>query len=159
MCLVPLLMSDSLWPYGCSLPGSFVHGIFQAGILEWVAVPSSRESSLPGIKPTPLMSTALAGGFFTTSVLLTMVKFKWEEKRKTGCLSRILVRKKKKKNFSENDIIRCQSESHWMHSGGWITEVWMHEETPERIFWKRVFWFFPAMEQDSGAYFQAWPLK
>ena len=29
----------------CSLPGSFVHGIVQARILEWVANFSSRESS------------------------------------------------------------------------------------------------------------------
>ena len=26
-------------------PGSYVHGIFQARILEWVAIPSSRGSS------------------------------------------------------------------------------------------------------------------
>ena len=25
-------------PMDCSLPGSFAHGIFQAGVLEWVAV-------------------------------------------------------------------------------------------------------------------------
>ena len=31
----------------CSLPGSSVHGILQAGILEWVAVSSSRGSSQP----------------------------------------------------------------------------------------------------------------
>ena len=31
----------------CSLPGSSVHGIVQARILEWVAMPSSRESSQP----------------------------------------------------------------------------------------------------------------
>ena len=31
----------------CSLPGSCVHGIPQARTLEWVAVPSSRESSQP----------------------------------------------------------------------------------------------------------------
>ena len=31
----------------CSLPGSFVHGILQARILEWVAVFSSRGSSQP----------------------------------------------------------------------------------------------------------------
>ena len=30
------------------LPGSFVHGILQARILEWVATPSSRRSSRPG---------------------------------------------------------------------------------------------------------------
>ena len=31
----------------CSLPGSSVHGISQAWRLEWVAIPSSRESSWP----------------------------------------------------------------------------------------------------------------
>ena len=29
-------------PVDCSAPGSSVHGILQARILEWVAVPSSR---------------------------------------------------------------------------------------------------------------------
>ena len=29
----------------CSPPGSFVHGILQARILEWVAIPFSRGSS------------------------------------------------------------------------------------------------------------------
>ena len=32
-------------PTDCSLPGSSVHGILQAKILEWVAIPSSRGSS------------------------------------------------------------------------------------------------------------------
>ena len=31
----------------CSPPGSSVHGILQAGILEWVAMPSSTVSSQP----------------------------------------------------------------------------------------------------------------
>ena len=31
----------------CSPPGSFVHGICQAGILEWTAISSSRGSSPP----------------------------------------------------------------------------------------------------------------
>ena len=34
-------------PMDCSLPGSSVHGILQASILEWVAMPSSRGSSQP----------------------------------------------------------------------------------------------------------------
>ena len=34
-------------PLGCSPPGSSVHGIPQARILEWVAMPSSRGSSQP----------------------------------------------------------------------------------------------------------------
>ena len=38
-------------PMDCNLPGSSVHGILQARILEWVAIPFSRGSSNPGIKP------------------------------------------------------------------------------------------------------------
>ena len=42
------VMSDSLRPHGLySLPDSSVHGILQAGILEWAAVPSSKGSSRP----------------------------------------------------------------------------------------------------------------
>ena len=35
-------VSDSCDPMDCSLPGSSVHGILQAGILEWVAISFSR---------------------------------------------------------------------------------------------------------------------
>ena len=45
-----------------SPPDSSVHGILQARILEWVAMPSSGDLPNPGIKP---VSPALAGGFFT----------------------------------------------------------------------------------------------
>ena len=34
-------------PMDCSLPGSSVHGILQARILEWVAIPFSKGSSWP----------------------------------------------------------------------------------------------------------------
>ena len=34
-------------PMDCNPPGSSVHSILQAGILEWVAMPSSRGSSPP----------------------------------------------------------------------------------------------------------------
>ena len=34
-------------PMDCYLPGSSVHGILQARILEWVAIPSGRGSSQP----------------------------------------------------------------------------------------------------------------
>ena len=34
-------------PMDCNLPGSSVHGILQATILEWVAIPFSRGSSQP----------------------------------------------------------------------------------------------------------------
>ena len=46
-----------------SPPGSSVHGILQARILEWIAVLFSRGSSDPGIKLAFLMSSAPAGRF------------------------------------------------------------------------------------------------
>ena len=49
-------------PLCCGLPGSSVCGIFQARILDWVVIPSSRDLANSGIKPT---SPALAGGLFT----------------------------------------------------------------------------------------------
>ena len=41
------VMSDSLWPVDCSLPGSSLCGVLQARILEWVAISFSRGSSWP----------------------------------------------------------------------------------------------------------------
>ena len=35
----------------CSPPGSSVHGISQARILEWVAISSSRDLPKPGVEP------------------------------------------------------------------------------------------------------------
>ena len=49
-------------PMDCSLPGSSVSGVLQAGILEWIAMPFSRDLSDPGIEPTSLMSPALQAG-------------------------------------------------------------------------------------------------
>ena len=49
-------------PMDHSQLGSSVHWILQAGILEWVAMPSSRGSSAQGSNPS-LMSPALAGRF------------------------------------------------------------------------------------------------
>ena len=57
----PILCS----PMDCSLPGSSVHGILQARILEWVAMPPS--SPLPCLPYSRIMPPELAGRFFTTS--------------------------------------------------------------------------------------------
>ena len=48
-----------------SPPGSFVHGNFQARILEWVAISFSRETSQPRDR-THICVSALADGFFAT---------------------------------------------------------------------------------------------
>ena len=46
----------------CSLPGSSVHGIFQARILKWVAISFSRASSPPRNQTN---ISCLGRGFFT----------------------------------------------------------------------------------------------
>ena len=45
-------LCPTLWdPMDCSPPGSSVHGILQARILEWVAFPSPGDLPDPGIEP------------------------------------------------------------------------------------------------------------
>ena len=58
----------------CSPPGSFVHGIFQARILEWVAISFSRGSSQ--LRDQTWVS-CIAGRFFTICKTLTKVSCFW----------------------------------------------------------------------------------
>ena len=51
----------------CNPPGSSVRGIFQARILECVAVLSPGDLPDPGVEPVSLMPPSLAGRFFTAS--------------------------------------------------------------------------------------------
>ena len=55
-------MSDSCDPMDCSPPGSSVHGILQARILKWVAMPFSRGSSWPRNRTRV---SCIAGSFLT----------------------------------------------------------------------------------------------
>ena len=56
-----LTLSD---PMDCSPPGSSVHGILHARILEWVAMPSSSGGFSPPRDQTWVF--CIAGGSFTT---------------------------------------------------------------------------------------------
>ena len=49
-----------------SPPGSSVHGIFQARVVEWVATSFLVGLTDPEIEPLSLAASALKGGFFTT---------------------------------------------------------------------------------------------
>ena len=49
-------------PTDCSLPGSSVHGIFQARVLEWGAIAFSMEGLRRGQRETILASTQAARG-------------------------------------------------------------------------------------------------
>ena len=65
-------VTQSCWtlcsPVNCRPPDSSLSGIFQPRILEWVAIPSSRDLPDPGVKPTSSASPTLASGFFTTEL-------------------------------------------------------------------------------------------
>ena len=68
-----------------SLLSTSIHGIFQARILEWVAMPSLQGGLPdPGIEPASLMSPAFAGRFLTTSAT-------WETQVINKCLENKLL--------------------------------------------------------------------
>ena len=71
------VVSDSLQPHGeCSLPGFSVHGIFQATILEWVAMSfSNLYEGLP-VKTFPVLSSLPPN-------LLTFFKLYFQQKTLT----------------------------------------------------------------------------
>ena len=59
------LVTDSATPQTvCSPPGSSIHGILQTRILEWVAIPFSRESSWPRDQTRV---SCIRGGFYHLS--------------------------------------------------------------------------------------------
>ena len=59
VCVKSLQLCPTLCdPMDCSLPGSSVHGILQARILKWAAIPFSRAFPDPGIEPgSPALQT------------------------------------------------------------------------------------------------------
>ena len=61
-CLIAKSFQTLCNPIDCSPPGSSVHGISQARILEWVAIPFSRGSSWPR---NWTCVSCIAGRFFT----------------------------------------------------------------------------------------------
>ena len=61
-------------PMDCQ--GSSVHGILQARILEWVAIPFSRASFQPRDQTQVFR---IAGGFFTSQATRETQEWEWEE--------------------------------------------------------------------------------
>ena len=65
-CVCAHLCPTLCHPMDYSPPGSSVHGISQARILEWVTISTPGDLPDPRIEPVSLMSPVSAGGFFTT---------------------------------------------------------------------------------------------
>ena len=81
-CLVAKLCLTLCNPMECSQPGSSVHGILQARILEWVAILFSRGSSWPRDQSRV---SCIAGEFFTLWATSETLK----SKRKCSSLSHV----------------------------------------------------------------------
>ena len=81
------LLYDSM---DCRLPGSSVHEISQARILEWVAISFSRGFSWPR---NQIHVSWLVGGFFTTEPPgILVLRWRWGQKlRKLSVISQILT--------------------------------------------------------------------
>ena len=66
VCVSPQSCFSLRDPTDCSPPGSSVHGVLQARILERIAISFFRGSANQGIELPSSVSSALAGRFFTT---------------------------------------------------------------------------------------------
>ena len=89
MCLVTQLCPTLC---GCSPPGSSVHGILQARILEWVAIPFSRGSSSPRDQTQVSCVSCIEGRFFTTELLGKQQSIKQKKKKPQSHHGDTLVR-------------------------------------------------------------------
>ena len=108
----PSVVSNSLRPHGLSPPGSSVHGILQARILEWVAISFSRESSWPR---DPMQVSCTAGRFFTI----------WATTEAWLCLLNILNNKCSRNTISFSPTGFSQPFL-WIFSLEKLREIWEH---------------------------------
>ena len=86
--LVGSVISGSLRPLDCSPPDSSVHGILQARIQEWVAIPFSRGSSLPRDQT---QVSCITGRFFTIWATREAHKESWAPKN--WCFETMMLEK------------------------------------------------------------------
>ena len=104
----------------CSPPGSSVHGILQARKLEWVAMPSSRESSWPKDRTWVLSFKfpALQGGFFTTTATWLSPNMPTLKIRSSGPSSKGGDDPGELRDFSSSSK-ETKQVSHPFPAGGW----------------------------------------
>ena len=77
-------------PIDCSLPGSAVHGILPARILEWVAIPSSREYSQPRDQTRV---SHIAGRFLTNILFYNIASQSMVQRPFQGLVPKMLLGK------------------------------------------------------------------
>ena len=123
-------------PMNCSWPGSSVHEILQARILEWFTMPSSRGSSWPTYQTGV---SCLAGEFFTTSAV-------WAEKAMAPHSSTLAW----KIPWMEEPG-RLQSMGSLGVGQDWVTSLSLFTFTHWRRKWQTTPVFLPGESQGRGS--------
>ena len=86
-CVLVVQLCPTLWdPMDCSPPGSSVHRLLQARILEWVAIPFRRGSSPPRERT---WVSCIAGRFFTVWAMREFPNLgrEWDRRRQDDGIS------------------------------------------------------------------------
>ena len=103
---------SQLCPTFCNLMDYTVYGILQAGILEWVAVPFSRESSQPR---DWTQISHIAGGFFTSwatrEAPKCMVSYTFFVKELNQERKKLKYKPKFKGYLLDNTFQKCHSDN------------------------------------------------
>ena len=95
-------------PLDCGLPGSSVIGIYQARILERVAIFSSRGSSWPRDWTHNSCVCCIAGRFFTGWAIVEALELTWG-----------LKKKKKMVRTEKLQLSTCRLSKQWVNSQDW----------------------------------------
>ena len=96
VCMIVTQSCPTLWdPVHCSPPGSSVHRILQARILQWIAIPFSRVSSWPRDRTR---ISHIEGRFFT--IWATRRTWKW-------LIMKMSLQDVKEIRFSSYTLIPC----------------------------------------------------
>ena len=107
----------------CSLPGSSVHGILQARILEWVAMPSSRGSSQSRDRTCISYVSCIPGGFFTTRATWEAQIMNSKTLKGQSPTATSEVRQAQDGYYKRPCTERRQGQAdHLSHSPGWPTD-------------------------------------
>ena len=137
MCAKSLQSCPTLWnPMNGSWPGSSVHEILQARILEWFTMPSSRGSSWPRYQTRV---SCLAGEFFTTNAV-------WAEKAMAPHSSAPAW-----KIPWTGEPGRLQSLGSLRVGHDWATSLWLFTFMPWRRKWQPTPVFLPRESQGWGS--------
>ena len=121
--LVPKSCLTLCDPTDCSPPGSSVHGILQARILEWVAISYSRGSTQPR---DPTRVSCIASRVFTIWVTWGSPAYADVSNQKVICNSPASGSKRRKGNLSGlNNLLRLK-----LHEANTIHNAWdLHPPT------------------------------